>query len=1185
MKAVIDKLSEGIFEFNNDKLSFSVPKLEKSMPQGELCTGSFELYSQNATEFHAYIHTSSMRLVIRNDEVTSSRETIQYVFDTTGLESGDVIKGDVQVVSDLGEYYLPFAFSISYGVIESSLGSVRNLFHFANQAQANWNEAVELFYSDTFAQIFDGNDRVHRGRYRGFSHKKGDQQAVDDFLVAVNKKRPITLDVDKSSFEFNEVTETLRCDVQLHKSSWGNVSIDVTADASFIQLSKEHLTASDFVGNTHNLVFFIIDEKLHEGRNFGRITAKCAGGEVSITILARQRARVNAIRIERREKRNLVGGLVRKYIDFRMKKINVNTWVRESMKIVERMNALDEKNPVSRLYQSQLLLTQKRDNEAKWILDHVEKEMDITGHSQEAYAYYLYLRSLLARDESQSDMIAEKLRGMFNENPGSVAILWTLLYLDVDLSSNSSHRIEVIEKMFELGKKSPILYIEAYNYYAANPSRLNKLSDFEVQVLYFAIKQGRLDEEVSNQLVYLASRQRSINGLLYRLLDICYTMHPSTDLVEVICTLLIKSGIADKKYFKWFERGINAQLRITKLYEYYMYTLPEDYKGEIPKAVYMYFNFRNEMDYHRMAFLYARLVDIRKSEPELFETYRENIQIFAMEQIEREHIDGNLARIIEAVIDIDLIRPSMAPHLSKILFACEVKVPSESYTKVILIQDQFEKELEYPVEGGYAYPLIYSTSSILFYEDNKGRRYQVPDENVKKLLNEGVYLPAIRNYVADNVYFSLYLCEGRKHYISVDDKNVEFCRELADSKEVSEDYKREIRMSLLHYYYDNDQISTMDDFLIHLDIKVLKEKDRADIVQFYVLRGMYEQAYQIVSIYGCEEVSPNVCVRICNHMINQKDFLPDTMLIKLCYHAFKLGKYDETTLNYLVENFDGLTKELRNIWKAAKDFDASCYHLMEKLIIQMLFTRTTVGEKEEIFEEYVESGSSTKVELAYLSFSAYEYFVNERLTDERVFSHIVHNYRLGEEINDACRLALLKYYAEEEKQYSARIKEMLQGFIIDFLHRNVYFRFFAEYQSIVPELYEYADKTVIEYRTSPDSRVTLHYVLADETNDEDEYHTEDMRNLFGGVFSREFILFFGENLQYYITEERAGKQMLTESDTVSVSDTKLNQVESRYSMLNDMVVSKAVKDDDTLMKLMEEYVEADSFARKVFKLR
>ena len=378
---------------------------------------------------------------------------------------------------------------------------------------------------------------------------------------------------------------------------------------------------------------------------------------------------------------------------------------------------------------------------------------------------------------------------------------------------------------------------------------------------------------------------------------------------------------------------------------------------------------------------------------------------------------------------------------------------------------------------------------------------------VKKLLNEAVYMQAVRYYVLDNIYFDMYLCEGRKHYVTVDESNVEYCRELAESKLVSEYYKRDIRMALIQYYYDNDQVTTLDEFLLGMNIKVLSAKDRATVVRYMTRRGMFEKAYQIMSIYGTEEIAAKDCVGVCSHMIQEKDKIPDPLLIKLCYYAFANGKYDEVLLRYLVENFNGLTKQLRNIWKAAKSFEIDTFPLMERLITQMLYTHTTVGEKEEIFEEYCRTGSGTRVALAYLSYCSFEYFAKERLTDEKVFDHITEMYRLGEPINDACKLALLKYYAEEKGKRTEKIKAMLKEFIVDFMHRNTYFSLFNKYADVVPEISDYLDKTIIEYRTNPNYRVMLHYILEDGRDGDETYHTEEMRNMFGesSFFSSEKI--------------------------------------------------------------------------------
>ena len=40
----------------------------------------------------------------------------------------------------------------------------------------------------------------------------------------------------------------------------------------------------------------------------------------------------------------------------------------------------------------------------------------------------------------------------------------------------------------------------------------------------------------------------------------------------------------------------------------------------------------------------------------------------------------------------------------------------------------------------------------------------------------------------------------------------------------------------------------------------------------------------------------------------------------------------------------------------------------------------------------------------------------------------------------------------------------------------------------------------------------------------EEYIKEEMKDMFGGICVKQFILFFGEHLQYYITEMEDGKE-------------------------------------------------------------
>ncbi|MDO4188114.1 MAG: DUF5717 family protein [Lachnospiraceae bacterium] len=1183
MREIIDKLVDGVFEYDTDKLLFDVQSIEVKLSTKEIHEGTIHITSEENTPVKGFIYSSNMRFVVRETEFNTNDFIVEYIFDPTGLEAGDVVKGDVQIVSSAGEYYLPFEFTILSAAKDSKVSGVRNLFHFTNLAQTDFTEATQIFYTPDFVRVFDGNDKSNLTKYRGFSNNKGDRQSVEDFLCSINKKKPVELIVEKNVFEFSEVTTKLRCELLVRKSNWGFIEAKISTDVDFIVLEKEYIHNEDFNSPEYKLVFTIDDDKLHEGRNYGTIKVSNKNNDITITIIAMQRGGDKAKRAVRKESKLLQYRLMNCYVRFRTKQMNTNGWVRESMKVVERMNLLDDKNPISRLFQAQLLLVENRVSEAKWILEHVFNEMKIIEHDDECYAYYLYLTTLIKREDQYVDDVTARIASYYSLYPTSMPLLWMLIYLDEELSGSATKKLSAIEQITKMGVHSPILFVEAYNVYVANPQIISKLSPFEIEVLNFAVKNGKISGEIIGQVSMLALRQREFSKRLLDLLINIYGLYNDPEIVEAICTMLIRADVTDNVYHKWYREGVKLELKITKLYEYFIYSSSLKLEeGALPKSVIMYFGFQNRLDYERKAYIYANLIKYKNRMPDLYESNRENILVFAIEQVMDNHISEHLAMIYEDILLPEFIKPNMANNLSSIIFARMIRTDNRKYKNLIVVCDEFVDEFVYPIDDGRAYPRIYTKNVSLFYEDEAGKRTYVETEEAKHIINENNYIHIIKRYVTGNLPFFLYLCEGKRQYISVEEENADFCRDLVEAESISASLKSEIRMSLLHYYFDRDRISTLDEFLLNINVAELTSRERGELIDFYVKRAMYDQAYDLITVYGDELISAKSLVKVCSHMIEKTDGVRDVMLTAIAYSAFKNGKYDGNTIDYLVNNYGGLTKELRDLWRAAKSFDTQCYVLTEKLIIQMLFTRTTVGEKEYIFEDYVSSGASPRVEMAYLSYAAYDYFVKERITDKSIFTKIVDNYRQGEPLNDGCKLAILKYYTDNEKEITERIKDMIIEFIQEFLHKNVYFKFFSEYVEIVPELAAFQSALFIEYRTNPKARVVLHYILDDD--EDDTYKTEEMRNMFGGIFSKEFMLFFGERLQYYVTEEVGGREVLTLSDSVSIDETVNDGVDSRYNILNSMVVAKTLRDEATLIDLMEEYAMEDAFTERVFNV-
>ena len=89
-----------------------------------------------------------------------------------------------------------------------------------------------------------------------------------------------------------------------------------------------------------------------------------------------------------------------------------------------------------------------------------------------------------------------------------------------------------------------------------------------------------------------------------------------------------------------------------------------------------------------------------------------------------------------------------------------------------------------------------------------------------------------------------------------------------------------------------------------------------------------------------------------------------------------------------------------------------------------------------------------------------------------------------------------------------------------------------------------------------------------------------------------FILFFGEQLQYYITEETSDSgndeneqaaEQLTQSGTISNSDINQNNEMSRYDLINDLMIGMTLQDYSTADRLLMEYSRRRYMGRYLFQ--
>lgn len=1187
MQEVIQNLLNEKFNYEKGNLEFSCSRLELSMSAGEVREGSFVISGTRDKPLHGYVTSSDLRMECLQTEFSGSREEIPFRFHAENMEEGEVVKGEFYVISSQGESYLPFVAAIEHTVVDSSLGHIKNLFHFANLAKTNWNEAVKVFYSEAFAKVFKGSDRQYYPAYKGLSKYAGNEQNMEEFLLFINKKQKVEYLTEEKEIRMEDVRQVTSATLTLVRNGWGYTNLFVETDGAFLAVEKTRLSDDDFLGNYCRVQVYVREEELHAGNNFGQI--RFYNNYVNLCVpvqVCMKEADYRTSAGLRRERQHLLLQIMEYYQAFRLKKISAATWQKESGKLAERLVSMNEKDVSARLFQAQLLITADRMNEAGWILNHAEELLLGQGEMEETLlAYYLYLTTLIRREEGYVDEVAGRAEQIYRNYPGAWRVAWLLLYLSEEYGKSGSRRWLFLEEQYSKGCRSPIIYIEAVQMLSANPTLLMKLSGFERQVLLFAARKECITKELAEQITYLSEREKEFSSAVFEILTACYKVKAGEGVLKAICSLLIKGNKIGSRYFPWYEKAVEQEIRITRLYDYYMLSIDLERKEALPKMVLMYFSYYSNLDYEHNAYLFANVYTYRDKFPELYANYREQMERFVMEQIGKGHMNRNLAFLYKNILVPGMITKESAESLSRLLFMNLVEVEREGITKAVVYQPKAGTEHCYPVSGKEAMVPLFGSDYTLLFEDTEDNRYIAEiSYNMEKLMLPGKLAKYIEKDAQESIGFDVYLCErGRGGEQIAPGTEARFLR-LFQSEVIDIEYKREICTELMQYYYDNDRIRELDEFLEELDASFLEPAQRGTLIRLLVLRGNYEKAFEWVKKIGPFHTDAKTLVRLCDFLLMQNDYVKDEYLLGMIAYAFRKGKYNTPMLTYLALYYQGLTKDLRDMWKAAEAFDVDTYKLCERILVQMLFSGAFVGEQEEIFRRYIQGGAKPDIEIAFLSQCAYDYFVNQKLTERFHFEEMFRIHKQGEALNKICKLALLKYYAENKAQIREGMNTALSGFLQEMLNNRIFLNFFKEYIGIYDEALQIADKTIIEYYTHPEAKAVIHYVLEGGDGSEGEYYTEEMKKAFGGVCFKEFILFFGENLQYYIMEEAGGAEQLTESGTLQNSDIVSAPGDNRYRLINDIVTSSVLQDYDTFDELLEEYYNKDFLSRRLFRL-
>ena len=1183
MKEKIDLFAKGIFSYNKPELTISVSSIYIAVEMGKVFKGSFLVSASDDRRFKGLVYSSDSLLTFSEETFAGREITIEYTFDATYLDINDVVKGQISLVTDAGEADIPFNAKVHVPSCATSVGPASDMFHFTSLAQTDWTEARDLFKTEEFRRSLSFHESNYDNLYRTLRRSSNTSLALEEFLVSV-KKLPVEIRAGVNELSYENPKDNFSDTVTLYKNTWGYSQLTLDSCGDFIRLDRKIIWTDDFTGNSCTFGFEIDVSQLHNGTNLGKIIINSVHRVITIPVIVKNASDDLKASLARRKRRHHEMKLLSNYIEYKTGRLSLSKFVSEETKTLDSLRIFRTEGLFERCIRIWLQILGGHESQAITALAVIFEDED-WGDDAWLYAVSLYLKALVEPDGGQFLLLSQRLRELY-ENTRDARIYMFCIRLDRRNRLSRSARYDALKKGVNGGHCSPVILLEACSILNEEPTILKETLGFDLCVLSFGLKNKLFNKDLIMQFAYLAVREKNAGDLLLSVLIKACEQYHINETLEALCFHLVRAGRTDKTAFKWLLVGVIEQIPVKNLFETCLMAADMVPEKAFPKAMQAYFEGGIALEDRYKATFYANVVRFAGGLDNISTALMQQMTDFTRSRLSEGQIDENLAVLYNQVLDPATLKESEVSMLPDIIFKHRIVPESESVSSILVSHKETEDEQTVCVESGRAFADIFTEDAVILYCDEFGNRI-VPSGDqhgsllcsITRLITNAELIRRCLNECRDDERVILNCLENAR-YRDDTEEVVELVKSCIDQTNLEQRFHIECYRELIEYYYDNLEGELMEDLLVRLDLSVLDRTARARMIDFMIQRELYSLAMKNMELYGCTGVDIKRLAKLASRLIEVGDGrMGSRIFTDICFLVFRKKKHDERILEYLARYYNGDSDSMHMLWVTLVDNGIEADELEERLLSQLLFTESDMGYARDVFRRYYSHGGNRRLIRAYISYYAYHYLVFDQVPEKDMLELM--RREADYEDNELNLLALLKYLSEQ-KQLSTEDLSFAEINLSRLEKKNVRMPFFRNFGEGVRIPESMRDKHYVEYHTDPSKRVRIHYLLLNNSND-GEYVDADMTDIGYGIFVSEFVLFYGEVLQYYISEEEGEDAFITESSEITPEPEMINAEETGYHSLNLIITAREMNDVKTMQKLLENHIRNDFLSRRLFE--
>ena len=1020
--------------------------------------------------------------------------------------------------------------------------------------------------------------------------------AKEEYLVARGEKEPARFRICEKVIEFSDVVGDVSAVIPLELTVPGYLEIEAISRDRIIILGKKIITSDDFTEGRYDFPFRISSFGCHVGKNFARITFRTPACSENVDIIINNKVAAGAD-TETGEK---YCRIVKSYLDLRLGRISQKQWQEESEDIIGTVNGSGPHELFMMLYRAQVLLSVGRSEEARGILEFVSEQIrKLPPHLGEIRCYYLYVQTLTEPSDEKTRKAAQKIREVYEREP-SWRLLWMLFYTSSEYDGRPLLKYEAISEEFRRRHcSSPVMFYEALECIRADHSLIRDLSDFELQVLLFALKNDALTLDMAIRLSDIIMdmdeswiKRRNI-PMAVKLLQGAYDSLDSNTVLKSLIKLLIAGGCRDRASHSYYKKAIEAFLELPGLYEYYIFTSDAEWNtdpGTLPEDVLRHFEEGcaelAQPDYDWRRYYYALLVTFKRQYFEYYKKALPEMTAFARENIFAGNSDESLALIYRDMFETGRVTSDLCRFLFEILCIRRIRVEN-SLIKGILVfhKELFEYQEEF-FENGSAFVKVYSPDHLYLFKDAAGNLYKNIDFTETEPLARNEFLDVAiksasitRNMLVGDTFE---LLKAERDPVEI----LTYMFDTMGTGRIRRTYEEKIlreMIAIVAKEADADEVGEKLFGFLKLD---LDPDTKGKLIEVMINKKLYQRAYEEIEKNGIAGIGPKPAADLAHVLAQLSDYADDDIVTRLCVMAFMKGENDPVVLRYLIKNYDGRMDVMLKVHTRARLEEIQDSEVLKRIAECALREENFSGQSRSAFEQYYKEGGDHDLIVRYLSAMAEKYLSSSGRECSECFSYIETELKNETGFADTVLIAFL-LYMRKKNVISAATKKIIENMLREFSGRGIMLEEFKEYRKFFTLPGALSNTVIVEVfapsaGNDPDGPLTKDSFTAKSPLITYEISgrsgrvkgSEHMREIFEGCYVKYFTLFCGENVRYKVEGRDSGY--------VEYSDLEITDDNSRYANIDNLIKLADSHDYKALAKAAEDYYIKSRIIEKLF---